>query len=464
VYRAVRLTSPRCAGPLTALAFVFGYLALAPVEASGNQQAGTTYFVDSRSGNDTRAGTSSAGAWKTLGRASRAQLRAGDRLLLKRGAVWKGPLAVSADGAPGNPIIVGAYGAGSLPLIRHGSSCVLLMGSYVRITSLHLDGCSWAGVSVAGSFDQVDSSLISHNPVGIEIRPESHSDELLRNELVDNNRMSVLTRTPNDDDSGAFGILIRGDRVHVAENRISGSDAFSYDYGRDGSAVEIYGGRGNLIERNVAVDDHAFTELGSARSMDNTFAYNLFESSLRDATFLVTRGSRDSRGPVLRTRVYNNTAELTGDASQGVVCYAGCSADLLTLRNNIVVARAKAAYADAPFDEAADVFYGGQVQLTLGPGSIVADPRFRNPVAGDFRLRRSSPAVDRGVPLGFRADLVGGPVPVDGNGDGRATPDAGALEYQRPSHVRRAAQRRAALPQPLPTYASMPPSGAQTGS
>jgi hypothetical protein len=433
VYRAVRLTLSHGAAALAALGFLFGYLALATVARSGDQRARTTYFLDSLSGNDTSAGTSAAGAWKTLGRASRAQLRPGDRLLLRRGAVWKGPLAVRAGGAAGNPIIVGAYGAGSLPLIQGGPSCVLLMGSYVRVTSLHLDGCSWAGVSLTGSFNRVDNSLVSHNPVGIEITPESHSDELLRNELIDNNRMSVLTKTPNNDDSGAFGILIRGDHVLVAENRISGSDAFSYDYGRDGSAVEIYGGRSNVIERNVAVDDQAFAELGNPRSADNTFAYNLFESSLNTATFLVTRGSKDRRGPVLRTSVYNNTADLTGGASQGIVCYAGCSPDVLKLRNNIIVAQAKAAYADAPFDEAADVFYGGPVQLGIGPGTVVADPRFQNPAAGDFRLRRSSPAVDRGVLLGFRADLHGGPVPVDGNGDGRATPDAGALEYRPPS-------------------------------
>ena len=124
---------------------------------------------------------------------------------------------------------------------------------------------------------------------------------------------------------------------------------------------------------------------------------------------------------------------MTGRGSQGIVCYAGCNAQVLTLRNNIIVARAKAAYADAPFDEAADVFYGGPVQMPLGLGAVVADPRFQHSAAGNFRLRSSSPAVDRGVRLGFRADLEGKLVPVDGNGDGRTSPDAGAFEYQGPS-------------------------------
>lgn len=463
VYRALRL-SPRPARQLAAVALAFGCLALTPVAASGDQKLGTRYFVDSLSGSDARSGTSPAAAWKTLARAGRGDLRPGDRLLLKRGGVWKGSLELTSAGAAGRPIVVTAYGSGNPPLVHGGSSGIVLTGSYLRVTGLHLDGCSWAGISIAGSFDRVDGNVISHNAAGIEVRPGSRSDEILRNELVDNNRMSVLTKTPGDDDSGAFGILLRGEGAHVAENRISGSDAFSYDYGRDGSAIEIYGGRANVIERNVAIDDQAFTELGSTQSTDNTFAYNLFESSLRTATFLVTRGAEDGRGPVLRTHVYNNTAYLIGTASQGVVCYSGCNADVLTLRNNIIVARAKAAYADHPFDEAADVFYGGPVQAAVGPGTVVANPRFQNPSAGDFRLRSSSPAVDRGVPLGYRRDLHGKPVPIDGNGDGRAIPDAGALEYQRPARRRKEAQAGPAPAQPPPTYASRRPLGAQTGS
>lgn len=395
---------------------------------------GKTYYLDSRSGNDAAAGTRPGAAWRSLARANATPLQPGDRLLLRRGAVWAEPLVLEANGTAQRRIVVGAYGRGGRPLIRGGSTCVQLGGSFVRVTSLHVDGCSWAGISVSGDFDTIDHSLVSHNAAGIEIRPESNSAQVAFNDVVDNDRMSVLTQTPSDDDSGAFGILIRGDGARVTHNRISGSDAFSYDYGRDGAAVEIYGGRGNLVAYNVAVGDHAFSELGNPRAADNTFAYNLFQTASANATFLVTRGAKDGRGPVDHTRLYNNTAYLTGAGSQGVVCYAGCSADVLTMRNNIVVARLKAAYADAPFDEAADVF-SGPVQTMLGPRAVVANPRFTAPTRSDFRLLRSSPAVDRGVPVGFTRDLGGSAVPVDGNGDGAVAPDAGAFEY-RPPHTR----------------------------
>jgi hypothetical protein len=431
VYRRRRsAVLPRAAAAaLLALAFSLAV----PVSAQSKLPANKTYYVDSRGGNDSSAGTSPEAAWRSLGRAMRVTLREGDRVLLRRGSDWSGPFEITSSGTRDRSIVIGAYGTGARPLVHGGSTCVQVSGSFVRLTQIEARGCTWAGVSIDGSFVQVDHTRVSGNAAGIDITPRSRSDSILFNELVDNNRMSVLTKTPTDDDSGAFGILVQGDWARIAHNRISGSDAFSYDYGRDGAAVEIFGGHDNLIEWNVATNDHAFTELGGLHTARNAYAYNLYVTAAADATFLVTRGPKDSRGPVLDTRVYNNTAFLTGTGSQGVVCYAGCSSSILTLRNDIVVAQREALFADAPFDEAHDVFYGPIAGVSLGPASIVADPRFRAPSRGDFRLSGSSPAVDRGVRLGLPHDLAGNRIPVDGNGDGKALPDSGCFEY-RPQH------------------------------
>mgnify|MGYP003694220303 CR=1 FL=1 len=165
------------------------------------------------------------------------------------------------------------------------------------------DGCTWAGVEITGTGDRVEQSVLSHNAAGVVVKSGSVGAKVLDNQIVDNNKMFVLTRSPNNDDSGAFGVLLNGDGAEVASNRISGSDAFSYDYGRDGAAVEVYGGQGNNVHHNVAVDNHDFSELGNPRSADNTFAYNLVRSSLAGSTFLVTRGGASSLGPVTHTRV-----------------------------------------------------------------------------------------------------------------------------------------------------------------
>jgi len=231
-----------------------------------------------------------------------------------------------------------------------------------------------------------------------------------------------------DDDSGAFGVLLNGDRTDVANNTISGHDAFSYDYGRDGAAVDVYGGQANHIHHNLAIDNETFSELGNSRSRDNTYAYNVVRSSLNQSFFLVTRGSRNSFGPVANTKLVNNTVVMTGSGSQGFVCHAGCNSSILTMRNNVIQAVAKVGFADGSFDEDYNLYYGGKVQFNTGSHTMVANPMFVNVAAGDLHVNSGSPARDSGVDSGYSADFDGAEVPQDGNDDGIVATDRGAYE------------------------------------
>ncbi len=64
-------------------------LLLAACLGSATAFAGTagaaTYYVDCSAGSDSRAGTSTSAAWRSLTKANGASLRAGDSLLLKSG-------------------------------------------------------------------------------------------------------------------------------------------------------------------------------------------------------------------------------------------------------------------------------------------------------------------------------------------------------------------------------------------
>jgi hypothetical protein len=72
-----------------------------------------TYYL-SPAGSDSAAGTSPQTAWRTLGRASSARLRPGDRLLLRGGARFTGQLEFARkDGNdPAKPVQIGSYGSG----------------------------------------------------------------------------------------------------------------------------------------------------------------------------------------------------------------------------------------------------------------------------------------------------------------------------------------------------------------
>ena len=94
---------------------------------------------------------------------------------------------------------------------------------------------------------QVTRSLRTTN---VQLRPQSAPPSQIRT-----NHPRVAPAPPGDDNE-------------VAYDTISGSDAFSPNHGRSGSAVEAHDAIGNTVHRNTAVDNDGFTEFGGARSAD----------------------------------------------------------------------------------------------------------------------------------------------------------------------------------------------------
>lgn len=68
-----------------------------------------------------------------------------------------------------------------------------------------------------------------------------------------------------------------------------------------------------------------------------------------------------------------------------------------------------------------------------GPGNISADPRFEDAGANVFRPVFNSPLADAGAENGLTDDFYGRPRVLDGNNDGTARPDIGAIEYVHPT-------------------------------
>ncbi len=409
---------------------------------------GTIYYVDPN-GSDSNYGTTPTAAWKTLSKAGSAALAPGDGVMFKKGGAWTGVLTISRSGTSSNPVWFGSYGAGNLPLIQGGSDCVRINSSYVVFQGFQVDDCGWAGVKLSSgaSFNTVDRNVISHNVAGVYVADGAFNNRVIGNTIADNTKMSVLT-SGGDDDSGAFGVLLNGDQTEVSYNVISGHDTFSYDYVRDGAAVEVYGGRFNNVHHNLATNNDAFTELGDPQSTDNTFAFNVVRSSLTRSIFVVTRGASSGWGPVNNTRLFNNSVHLTGSSSQGFVCHGGCNTSVLTMRNNVIQAVAKAGYADGAFDGNYNL-YSGQTQFSLGANDVVANPMFMDPAAGDLHPKPGSPAMDTGVSVGYTHDFDGAVIPLDGDGDGVPEPNKGSFEQSTGT---------ASTPAPTPpaTYAPTP--------
>jgi hypothetical protein len=420
---------------------------LAGVTTSALAPATTNYYV-SAAGSDTNPGTSSGSPWQSLSKVNEADLKPGDTVSFRRGDVWIGIVEVSRNGTAGSAITLKNYGSGSLPTVTggEGGNCFRLSGNFIEVDGLRATSCGYAGFNVAGDNNIVRSSEASNNTAGIKVSSGSDFGMYANNFLADNNVMNVNTPgtrcgTPQavdcSDDSGAFGVLINGDDNEFFGNTVIGSTAASSDFGRDGSAFEIYNGNRNLIHHNKAIDNNVFSELGRSKGTadGNTYRYNLVRASCgpdcAEASGLIARGTGSPFGPTNNTVFEFNTVWLNGSHSRGVVCHATCPSSTV-IRGNILVANRNALWLDGSgWTEQANVI-NGPSNVVLDKTSTTAPALFAN-APQDLRLTSASPAVDRvgGSPFGLDLDRV--QVPQSGLCGGIGRADAGAYEYDSPN-------------------------------
>jgi len=93
-------------------------LLTALVLLAGASAQAATYYLDAGRGDDARTGTAPAQAWRSLEKVNSVELRPGDGVRLLAGGVWRGTLAPRGGGAPGRPVVIGAYGTGPRPRIE----------------------------------------------------------------------------------------------------------------------------------------------------------------------------------------------------------------------------------------------------------------------------------------------------------------------------------------------------------
>jgi hypothetical protein len=409
---------------LALVAFAVAAAAVALPQSAAQAAGATTYYV-SPAGNDANPGTSPSAPIKSLNRASGLPLSPGDSVLLQSGATFAGKLAVWKNGTSASPITIGSYGGSARPVVT--GDCLEVGGSYITMKDFLVTNCTQNGIWSNGTGNVITNIEATHNIHGIDVGPQAKNTKVLRNYLHHNDRMAPNTPGPFDD-YGAVGVVVEGDNTEVAYNTITDNWAPSADFGTDGSAVEIYGGIGTSVHHNTATDNRTFTELGNKRSADTTYAYNQVTSSLTESEFLVTRGDKDYFGPVVGTVAVNNTVQLTGAKSTGVVCYAGCTPSYFAMYNNVLDVAGLIMNLDGSMSGGNNVYWRGSTwSLKMLPGDRVTDPQFKG---SNLVPTPKSPLVDAGRPAPMPTDLNGTSVGQDGNNDGVGGTDIGAFEVK----------------------------------
>lgn len=313
----------------------------APRKTGTTRQVARTFYV-SPHGSDSSLGRSASDPWRTLVRASQAQLRPGDRVRLRGGSTFTGAngLTIASSGTSSDPVVLDSYGSGNATISGSRGDCVRVSGSWVRVRTVTVAHCTWAGVKVSGDHVDVGRVDAAWSWAGVQV-DESASYATVKNSYIhDNVRVTPGTNGP-DDDSGAFGVLVNGDHTTVRDNTIRRHDAASQDYGRDGSAVEVFGAEQTTIEDNLGTGNQTFTEIGGlAGSLDaaGVVVRDNRVTNKATRTFFVVVHAGGKFGTASGVEVLGNSVTLTGDSSVGVFCGPQCTARVLRVRGNTISA------------------------------------------------------------------------------------------------------------------------------
>lgn len=103
---------------------------------------GSSYYVDSRNGNDNNDGKSKVAAWASLQKVNSIVFKPGDSILFKSDGMWTGTLKPKGSGSPGKPVVVSSYGSDKSKPILNGNGALQVVHlqnlQYWELTNLEI--------------------------------------------------------------------------------------------------------------------------------------------------------------------------------------------------------------------------------------------------------------------------------------------------------------------------------------
>jgi parallel beta-helix repeat protein len=114
--------SPNLSRNIARVTALFPLVCLFFIGSTAKASAATTFYMSSSVGNDANDGRSPEKPWQHLSKIylksiSAQPFQPGDSILLKRGDEWEGQIHLQANGTSNAPIVIGAYGQGTKPLL-----------------------------------------------------------------------------------------------------------------------------------------------------------------------------------------------------------------------------------------------------------------------------------------------------------------------------------------------------------
>jgi parallel beta-helix repeat protein len=431
--------------------------------------AATTLYVDQAHPNCSDSGPGTATRpFCTMNRAGEVAV-AGDTVLVSSGA-YNGPVDIENSGAATAPIVFKPRAGASVTLTANDVGFKVTSETWVTIEGFTVSGTAEDGVYITGSSNVTVRGLTVRDSGEHGIYATSASTNLW---ILDND--VSLSGEPNSSQD-ARGITLNG----VTDSRIEGN--YAHHNTDHGIYLDNRSHRNTVVGNEAAFNARQYSRAAAGiqvRSSSNNLIIGNVTHHNEDGGINFTSGA--SNNSTVNNRAFANgdhgidVLSSTGQVITGNTVYLNTTSGInvegsstgATLANNISVDNALNSTAtrgnirvDANSTTGTNlnhdlvhlgapgvmIVWGSTSYFSLAafrsatgrePNGIEADPRWPDPDAGNFRLRRTSPAIDSansGASGQTALDAVGTPRvddPATANtGAGpRTYDDRGALEY-----------------------------------
>jgi len=313
--------------------FIFLFLSVPRARA-------TTYYVDSIGGNDSSNGTSSSTSWQTIAKINSSTFHPGDSILFNSGDTWREQLNITNSGSAGNPITIGSYGAGAMPII---SGANLATG--------------WASTSIVSGASSTTVTLWSVNQASST------------NQVFEDGKRLASSTASSTMPAGSFYYDSRGGRVYVRTFSDDNPNSHTMEISNRNYAIYEAGGSNYITLQNLQASSASSTDVyfnGSAFiTISNTSAINSFGEGIR---FNVVSSSTI----LSSTAAWNGSNGISADDAPGLVINGCVAHDNASLANVNYTAGIKINPDYAPYPSSTNVTIENSESYTNGSGQAAS--------------------------------------------------------------------------------------------
>lgn len=357
------------------------------------------------------------------------------------GAEWH----VDDDATCGGELLCSTSVQGAIDSATDGDTVLVHPGIYVE--NLRLEGKRLELRSTAGPSATVLDGAAAASVIGIH----EGADVVIEGFTIRNGGGSAGF-TEN-----GFGIVFTPfteARAAIRDNLITHNGARAGIGIIRGTTVRVEIRSNRIIENFRGIQTDGIGDEGVVDIVNNIVAFNRVDPGSPSGAGMLLLGCCPFGEPlasvinVVNNTIYGNEARYGGGIAANI--------SNLTLRNNIL-------FANSAEFQGADLYL---VQAALGAavvsnvisdgqyngidGNRSEDPRLVDPQHGDFDLQPDSPVIDAGENSSAPADdFAGKSRPFDGDGDGAAVVDIGALEFASTTALDRCEESAEALAEDL---------------